>query len=325
MPKSKTSKSAKKPRQSMDPERKRKLIKLSIHLMLAITIFGGLGAGYIYADRYVDQKIAFNAQPLIVVVRNRPPWMNHFLVEQIAAIARPLGAHSSFDHQMLVDTAELLSRNPWISNVRSVRRAYTHKPGDTLEIDCDYRAPVALVKYGAFYWLVDEKGVRLSDRFTEQDVPNIQFDPAGHTRIRVIEGVQRSVPQLAGDPWQGDDLKAGLKMIGYLFDKPYTEQILRVNVGNSDGHVDAKDPRLVLTTSFGTQIWWGRPPGDDVDSFIEVSTARKFYYLRTIFEETGRVDGKHKWIDIRFDKATCPPDEDPPPVISPNKKSRAAH
>jgi hypothetical protein len=178
------------------------------------------------------------------------------------------------------------------------------------------------VKYGAFYWLVDEMGVRLSDRFTEQDVPNIQFDPDGHTRIRVIEGVQHAVPQLAGDPWPGADLKAGLRMVGYLFDKPYTEQILRVNVSNFDGHAD-RDPRLVLDTSFGTQIWWGRPPGDDLDSFIEVSTTRKFYYLRTIFEQTGRVDGKHKWIDIRFDKATCPPDEEPAPPM-PASKSRHA-
>jgi hypothetical protein len=323
MPKSKKAKPAKKPREPMDPERKRKLIKISIHLTLAVTLLGGLGAGYFYADRFVDQNVAFNAQPLIVVVKNRPPWMNRFLVEQIAAIARPVGAHSSFDHQMLVETAELLARNPWISNVRSVRRAYTRKPGDTLEIDCDYRAPVALVKYGAFYWLVDEKGVRLSDRFTEQDIPNIQFDPEGHTRIRVIEGVQQAVPQLAGDPWRGADLQAGLKMIGYLFDKPYVEQILRVNVANYDGRVDSKDPRLVLGTSFGTQIWWGRQPGDDVDSFIEVNTARKFYYLRTIFDQTGRVDGKHKWIDVRFDKPTCPPDEDPQPAPPLSKKSRS--
>jgi hypothetical protein len=324
MPKAKT-KPAKKPRQPMDPERKRKLIKLSIHLTIAIVLFGGLTTGYIFADRFVEQKVAFNSQPLIVVVKNRPAWMNRFLVEQIATIARPVGVHSTFDHQVLVDTAQTLGRNPWISNVRSVRRAYTRSPADTLEIDCDYRAPVALVKYGAFYWLVDEEGVRLSDRFTEQDVPNIQFDPEGHTRIRVIEGVQHAVPQLAGERWTGADLQAGLTMIRYLFDKPFTEQILRVNVTNVDGRVDAKDPRLVLTTSFGTQIWWGRPPGDAVDSFIEVSATQKFLYLRTIFEETGRVDGKHKWIDVRFDHPTCPPDEDPQLPAPVTKKSRVAH
>lgn len=321
MPKAKT-KPAKKPRKPMDPERKRKLIKLGFHLSLAVTLFGGLGAGYYYADRFVDQKIALNTQPLIVVVKNRPPWMNRFLVEQIAAIARPVGERSSFDHQMLVEAGETLARNPWVSNVRSVRRAYTRNPGDTLEIDCDYRAPVALVKYGAFYWLVDEQGVRLSDRFTEQDVANIQLDPDGHTTIRVIEGVQHAVPQLAGERWPGDDLQAGLTMIRYLFNKPFTEQILRVNVTNVGGRVDLKDPRLVLGTSFGTQIWWGRPPGDAVDSFIEPSSTKKLYNLRTIFEETGRVDGKHKWIDVRFDQPTCPPDEDPALPAPVSKKSR---
>jgi len=299
----------------MDPERARRVRLICLHALLALVLIGGGGAGYFYADNYVEEKVAFTSQPLIIVLKNRPPWMNDFLVEQIASIARPIGAHSAFDHKLLVDTVEMLSRNPWVRQVRYVRRAYTHRPGDTLEIDCEYRAPVALVKWGPFYWLVDENGVRLSERFTEQDVPNIQFGPDGKTRIRVIEGVGNSVPHVAGDQWKGADLAAGLKMVKYLFDLPYTEQILRVDVSNFGGRVDPKNPQIVLGTAFNTQIGWGRPPADDdVDSFIEVSTARKLKYLQLAFKEFGRVDGKHKWLDIRFDKVTYPSEEDPPSV-----------
>jgi len=77
------------------------------------------------------------------------------------------------------------------------------------KFDCEYRAPTALVKWGAFYWLVDENGVRLSDRFTEQDVPNLQFGPDGRTRIRVIEGVKHTVPHLAGEQWPGEEFGRG--------------------------------------------------------------------------------------------------------------------
>jgi hypothetical protein len=308
-----------------DPERRRRMIRLTTHLLIGCVLLGGVGAGYYYADQYVEQRVAFSTQPLIIVIKNRPPWMNDFLVEQIAAIARPIGGHSAFDHQLLVDTAEMLGRNPWVRKVRSVRRAYTRRPADTLEVDCEYRAPVALVKYGAFYWLVDEKGVRLSDRFTEQDVPSIQFGPDGKTRIRVIEGVEHAVPHIPGDQWPGDDLPAGLRMVNYLFDKPFTEQILRVNVANFRGRIDPKDPRIVLETKFHTKIWWGRPPSDDdVDSFIEVNTARKLNYLRLIYDEFGRVDGKHQCLDIRFDKVTYPSEEETAPSTSSGQAPPAA-
>jgi len=302
-----------------DPERARRIRLLTAHLLLAALIFGGVGAGYYYADEYVEQRVGLSAQPLIIVLKNRPPWMNDFLVEQIAALARPIGPHSIFDHKLLVDTAEMLGRNPWVRQVRSVRRAYTRRPGDTLEIDCEYRAPVALVKWGAFYWLVDEHGVRLSERFTEPDVANIQFGPDGRTRIRVIEGVKHAPPHVAGELWPGDDVRGGLKMVQYLFDRIYTDQILRVDVANFGGRVDLKDPQLVLKTSFATQIWWGRPPSDeDVDSFIEVSTSRKLNDLRLAWEQFGRVDGKHKCLDIRFDKVTYLNEEETPPASPPD-------
>jgi hypothetical protein len=311
-------------RKPMDPERARQLRVLGIHLSLGALLLGVCGAGYHYADRYVENRVAYSTQPLIVVLKNRPPWMNDFLVEQIATIARPVGPHSSFDQNLLATIADTLGRNPWVRKVHSIRRAYTYKPGDTLEIDCEYRAPSALVKSGPFYWLVDETGVRLSERFAEQDVQNIQFDSDGHTRIRVIEGVRLSAPHMAGEQWPGEDLTAGLTMVNYLFDRPYTEQILRVNVANLAGRVDARAPQIVLATKFNTQIWWGRPPSDtDVDAFIEVSTARKLNNLRLAFEQYGRVDGKHKCLDIRFDRVTYPSEEEaaapPPPPAKPRR------
>jgi hypothetical protein len=318
----------KKPRQiklrkPTDPERARRLRIVGLHLSLAALLLGGIGAGYFYADQYVEKKLAVTSQPLIVVLKNRPAWMNDFLVEQIAMIARPVGPHSAFDRQMLVDTAQLLKSNPWVRRVRGVRRAFTHRPGDTLEIDCEYRAPVALVRWGVFYWLVDEKGVRLSERFTEQDVPNIQFSPDHHTVIRVIEGVWHPAPHLAGEKWEGDELAAGLKMVKYLFDRPFTEEILRVNVANYAGRHDNKDPQLVLVTKYNTQIWWGRPPGDDdVDSFIEVSTARKLKYLQLTCEQFGRVDAKEQWLDIRFDKIGRP---SPSPDAAAQPQARGRH
>jgi len=310
-----------------DLEHTRRVRRLCAHLLLAALAAGGIGAGYYYADRYVQERVAYPSRPLLIVLKNRPPWMNDFLVEQIATIARPIGAHSAFDHRLLVDTSEMLARNPWVRKVYSVRRAYTYKPGDTLEIDCEYRAPVALVKSGLFYWLVDENSVRLSERFTEQDVPSIQFGPDGHTRIRVIEGARQPAPHVPGDKWAGEDLAAGLKMVNYLFGRAYSEDVLRVNVANFNGRVDAKDPQIVLETRYKTQIWWGRPPNEnDLDSFIELTTARKLNRLRLICEQYGRVDARQQWVDIRFDTVGLPPlPEASPPANSGHRQPSGRH
>jgi hypothetical protein len=115
-------------------------------------------------------------------------------------------------------------------------------------------------------------------------------------------------------------------MLSYLFDRPYTEQILRVNVANLGGRVDGKAPQIVLETKYNTQIWWGRPPSDnDVDAFIEVSTARKLNYLRLACEQFGRVDARHRWLDIRFDRVTYPPDEEAAPSPSPTTPAKGHH
>ena len=66
---------------------------------------------------------------------------------------------------MLVEAREALEKNPWIAKVYDVRRAYGNGPGDLLEINCEYRVPVALVKWGDYYSLVDRTGFRLPEQY----------------------------------------------------------------------------------------------------------------------------------------------------------------
>src|SRR6185436_16239276 len=99
----------------------------------------GLAVAFYFARGYVDKKVAFPTEPPRVVLKNRPPWMTDFLAEQIIRSARPAGTRSAFDQKLLVETATLLKANPWIHEVRQVRRVYGQKPGDTIEIDCAYR------------------------------------------------------------------------------------------------------------------------------------------------------------------------------------------
>src|SRR6266481_5352443 len=107
-------------------------------------------------------NLTFARNPPTVVIKERPSWMSDALASKILHVAAPDVAHSAFDHQLLVNTAAILRDHPdtapWIRKVKSVRRAYENAPGDTLEIDCDFRAPVALVKWELYYWLIDGDG-----------------------------------------------------------------------------------------------------------------------------------------------------------------------
>ena len=291
-------------RLAMSPELSLWLRRVGTHLSGAALVLLALSAGVFLLKRYVDREIAFPKKPPAVVLKHRPVWMSDFLAESIAQSVRPAGAHSSFDHQMLVDRVAMLKTNPWIKQVRQVRRTYGQRPGDSLEIDCDYRAPIALVKWGKDYWLVDVDGVKLPERFVAADVPRIVVGRDGHTNIRVVEGVNRP-PPLAGKNWGGDDLSAGLDMVKRLYGLGFADEIVKVTVANFGGRVDPREAQLVLGTKQNTEIRWGRPIGSK-DDFIEVKAERKLDYIRQVYEEFGRCDARQQWIDVRYDMIRIP-------------------
>ncbi len=293
-------------RKPRDPEAIARTRRLLGKTLLIGILFVSAGVGYHFIQQQVENRLAFPNRPPRVVLKNRPVWMSDFLADQIAEVARPRVPHSAMDHQMLVDVTGLLRANPWIREVRQVRRAFHKRPGDTLEIDCEYRAPVALVKSGDFYWLIDAEGVKLPEQYTQDQIKKVVYGQDGRVSIRVIEGVTRWPPE-SGQKWTGDDLQAGLDLVKLLHGQNFSDDILSIDVTNFMGRKDTREAQLVLGTSYGTHIRWGRPVNAR-DFFVEVSTAQKLDYLRRVYNEFHRVDGNQPWIDIRFDKITYPSD-----------------
>lgn len=280
--------------------------RIWLHLAGVVALAACMAATIIVARRYVAQRVAFPPKPPTVVLLNRPAWMTDFLARQIGQSIRPHGARSAFDHDLLIEVDHLLRDNPWVRQVRQIRRAYGDGPADRLEIDCEFRAPAALVKSNGSYWLVDAQGVRLPEKYATDDVAQVVQAADGRRIFRVIEGVRRPPPPQAGQPWEGQDLAAGLELAAFLGYKPFLEEIAGIDVDNFDGRRDAKEAHLTLLTQFGTSIRWGRAVGAK-DAFIEVSPERKLAYLQKVQQEFGRVDAKQPYgIDIRYDKVTYP-------------------
>ncbi|MGH7215581.1 MAG: hypothetical protein ACREIT_12520 [Tepidisphaeraceae bacterium] len=287
-----------------DPQRVAAVRRFFVHLTLFACFAGACAAGMFFMRRYVERKVVFPAKPPRVVLKDRPVWMSDVLAEQVLRTARPNGTHSTFDHKMLVNVTAALQANPWVREVRQVRRVYGEKPGDTLEIDCEFRAPIALVRWGDYYSLVDGEGTKLPEQFTGSQAPAIIMGHNRKVNIRIVDGVKRPPPE-PGQKWLGEDVSAGLDLVKLLHGQPFAEEVLKVDVDNFEGRVDPREAQIVLGTKYGSEVRWGRAVNAK-DFFIEVSTDQKLGYMKQVHEQFGRVDGNQPWIDIRFDKVTYP-------------------
>jgi hypothetical protein len=280
------------------------LWRCAVHIMIGLTLAAGMVALFRFCREYVDQRLSYPARPPKLVLANRPAWMSDFLADQIIRTAQPIGLRSSFDRSVLAEAADSLKPNPWIRQINQVRRTFDQAPGDSVELDCEYRAPAALVRSGPSYWLVDDQAVELPEHYSQDQLPKIIFAADGKVNLRIIQGVSHPAVD-SGQTWPGDDLAGGLQLAELLAGQPYAEQIRQIDVSNFGGRRDRRAAQIVLITQFGTQIRWGQAPGRR-DGFAEIPPTAKLAAMQSVFDQTGRVDAGQAWLDIRFDRVTRP-------------------
>ena len=275
--------------------------------------FVALCGGGVYAARvYAERGVLTPAAPATVVLVDPPAWMNDELRARIVQVATPVAPRSSLDGAEPRDVAEILAGEPWVRRVRQVRRVYGRSAGDTLEVACEYRAPVALVQDEGWFWMVDAEGVKLPERFAKGELSRVAVCRGlERMQLRVIVGVHATSPQ-AGEVWPGKDLQAGLELARLFHDKPYLDDVAMIDVGNVDarsaGAVGVTN-EVVLHTRFNTQVRWGEPIQRGPFS-VDVPVAQKLATLRKLHEQYGRIDAGRPWIEIRYDRVLYPRDAD---------------
>lgn len=306
-------------KKSPDPKKEPKApsdrhpIRSFLKAAATLTFVGLCVFAYLRTRDHVDKSVTFRRDPPRVVLKDQPAWMSDARARRIMAVAKPDVSHSAFDHNLLVNTASLLRNHPdtapWVREVRSVRRVFGQGPGDVLEIDCDFRSPIALVKWENYYWLIDADGVLLPEQYTASDVRKVMYDKSGQICLRILEGVATAPPE-SGRKWQGSDLAAGIDLAKLLYGKTYTNEVERIDITNFAGRKDPREAQLVCITRFNTEVRWGRPVFAK-DYFVEVSPAQKLQYMEKIVQQFGRVDARHSAVDLRFDRVTYPAAEAP--------------
>lgn len=283
--------------------RRRFLRRAALNVLFAVAFVGA--ASWVVSG--VKQAIAARSATSVptIVFTNRPPWMTDLVARNLSETFKPTQASSVFDREALVEVSNRLKANPWVGKVHSVRRAFGSAAGDTIEVTCDFRTPVALVyDNNSRYWFVDEKGIKLPDWFDASQLGQVLFSN-GQVNLRIIEGVRNPPPSQAGRPWIGDDLVAGIDLARLLHGRPYAEEIVRVNVANYSDRIDRREAQIVLMTRQGSEIRWGRAINRS-DAMVEVPVERKLEVLKQIVARFGRVDAGQPWLDIRFETVTYP-------------------
>jgi hypothetical protein len=274
------------------------------HFTGAMVFLAVLSAAIFFSRREVALKLAYSTDPPAVVFRERPAWMTDEIAEELTRSVRPLRGSSAFDQRVLADCARVLSSSPWVKNVNAIRRVYGKRPGDTIEIDCDFRAPMALVRWQDYYWLIDSDGYKLPEQYTAEQAADLVLDNDRRPHLRILEGVENA-PVESGQKWPGADLAAGLELARLLFGQRYADEIVKIDITNFAGRVDAREAQLTLVTRYGTEVRWGRPISAK-DAFVEVAPARKLDAMQQIFGKFHRIDAGQPWVDIRFDQVTYP-------------------
>src|SRR5688572_13885516 len=90
-------------RKPMDPARAALLRRIGIHAGAAVVVLAACSVAFAAMRRHVELRLAFPGKPPTVVLKQRPAWMSDFVAQQVATQVAPRGAHSSFDHTMLVE------------------------------------------------------------------------------------------------------------------------------------------------------------------------------------------------------------------------------
>lgn len=279
---------------------------IAIHLLVLGVLVGAGLLGFRRLRQHVENDLAYPANIPEIVLKDRPIWMAESLAEQIASSIRPKTIVSAMDRSLLEKTAQTLQQNPWVRQVRQVRRLYGHSAGDLIEVDCEYRTPLALVATAKEYILVDGDGVRLPERFGLNPIPRIMFSADGRVNLRIVEGVVAPPPFKAGLKWSGEDLQAGLELVKFMYGRVEAEDIHRVNVANYGERQAKGNAEMVLITKYHTEIRWGKP----LHRWRwEVSPTQKLERMANLWKQTGRVDGGLAWLDVRLDR-TVKPDEE---------------
>ncbi len=218
-----------------------------------------------------------------------PDWVPDEWRREAAAIPLLSGRFSLFDDAAVEAIEDDLESLPWVRRVSAAER---HLPR-TLRLAITPRRPVVLVATGGLERLVDEDSVVL---------PGGTFAPEILAALpRVTRRSAGSAPPGAGVRWDDEAIADGISVALSL--KSLAEfapgiEVTEIDVTNSGGLVDPRETEILLVTSTGARIKWGRAPR--TTKFGEIPAETKFANLGHVARQWPGLAGVG-CVNLRYD------------------------
>jgi hypothetical protein len=176
--------------------------------------------------------------------------------------------------------ADQLVASGWVSSVDGI----VQNPSGVVRIACAYRRPVAMLRIGEVYVATDKDGYRLRGTYPDLD---------GLSWIRIV-GIQSAPPDV-GEPFEGDDAVAGIRLASLLEQQPreFASRIDAVDVSNFAGRQDRRKRHINVLPVPGqggkcTVFGWGSPLGEEIE---ETTPEQKLQMMYRVFA-TGSVQAE---------------------------------
>lgn len=212
-------------------------------------------------------------------------WLGEGIREQIVARVDAQLVGRVLDAAALEAVGEMLASSGWFDGPPQVSRA----GASTIRVAGRWREPACAVRAEGRDYPLDWQGRPFPIEYAE-----------GESGLRVLVGVGAGVP-LDGtgtldvlDPWPGEDMEAGLGLLGPLLREPFASQVAGVDVSRYFSHGE-----LSIVTDRGTRVVWG----GRFELFVpgEATTEQKLGRLRAAAANplySNRIDSGAARLDI---------------------------
>lgn len=248
----------------------------------ASAIVGALAFASGYVQKDVTRLERFTMPLQKLQVSPPPNYLSKRAAKEVSTLALPETRFHAFNGRLIPTIEHALTCLPWVDKVNSIQLKFPNK----VRFSCSVLEPAALVSWKGNRIVVADNGRQFPKSYLEG------YDLNGSPELPLITGLDAKATST-------ETLLSALKLISRLKKEKVlsSAQISQVDVSNIGGRLDSKKSEVVLKTSTGITIDWGRLPDSGQ---LQVSFEDRASRLKSVLKSMG-VD-ELKSISLRWDK-----------------------